>query len=63
MFKVKKRVFEATVLKEFSNFHTLKRFIVISSKMPLPSDLPLKDNDELIETKELHHVEVVIKDE
>jgi len=55
-----RRAFEVTALKHFSNFHTLKHFIVISDKMPLREDVPLKDTDEMVEVKEIY-AEVVIK--
>lgn len=49
-----------SVLKAFRNFHVLKHFIVISETMPQPSDLRLKDNEEILEVKEIY-AEVVIK--
>lgn len=59
--KQTRRAFEVIALKQFSNFHVLKRYIVVSEKMPLPEDLNLKENEEIVETTELK-AQVVIKD-
>lgn len=59
--KQTRRAFEVIALKQFSNFHVLKRYIFVSDRMPLPEDLHLKPNEEIVETTELK-AEVVIKD-
>lgn len=57
----KKRVFEAVILRTFSTFHSLRRMIVISEKMPVPSEVPTKENEEVVEVRELRNVEFVIR--
>lgn len=56
-----RRAFDVVVLKDYGNYRTLKKFLVISETMPQPSDLKLKEVDEIMDIKELRDVEVVIK--
>ena len=61
MSPVNERAFSVTVLRHYSNYHTLKHFIVVAEKMPMSEDLPLKEHDEIVETKELHQEVVIVK--
>lgn len=56
-----KRVFEVVVLRTFSTFHSLRRIIVVADKMPVPSEVSTKENEEVVEVKELRNVEFVIR--
>jgi hypothetical protein len=45
----KKRAFEVILIKKFSNFETTERAFVISDRMPLPDELPLRVTGTVIE--------------
>jgi hypothetical protein len=50
----KKRVFHVYVLRTFSNFKSLKLVVVLSPKMPTPSEIRMEENEEYLETKEIN---------